>query len=213
MPREKLKRAPRAASIALMTVRTSQATTLPPPDAAAPDDGELVRALQAGAADAPRRLVEQFQGVVLGVCLRMLGHRQDAEDILQETFVRALRSIQGFDTRRPLRPWLLGIAANRCRTALARRRRRPGRCELPEHLPDPRPDPGDPDDLAAELERALSGLRSEYRLVFALYHEQGLPYEEIAQAVGRPIGTIKTWLHRARAALAEQLARRGIVEC
>src|SRR3954451_1911137 len=89
------------------------------------DDRALVEALRAGDARAPRLLIERFQGVLFGVCLRMMGHRQDAEDVLQEVFLRALRAVSGFDGNRPLRPWLLGIAANRCRTALGRRSRRP----------------------------------------------------------------------------------------
>jgi RNA polymerase sigma-70 factor (ECF subfamily) len=76
--------------------------------------------------------------------------------------------------------------------------------------PDRRAGLADPDDLAGELERALGRLRPDYRLVFALYHEQSLPYEEISQIMGRPIGTIKTWLHRARLELADHLSRRGI---
>lgn len=155
-------------------------------------------------------LLERYQGVVLSLCLRMLGHRQDAEDVLQETFVRALRSVAAFDGRRPLRPWLLGIAANRCRTALSRRKRVPTPVETTYESADPRPGVSDPDDLSGELERALERLRPEYRLVFSLYHEQGLPYEEIASTMGRPVGTIKTWLHRARAELAADLSRRGL---
>lgn len=174
------------------------------------DDRALVDALRRGDPVAPAALIEQFQGVVFGLCLRMLGHRQDAEDVVQETFVRALRSVGGFDPSRPLRPWLLGIAANRCRTALGRRARRPSSIEPPEDRADHRPGLSDPDDLAGELARALDRLRPDYRLVFALYHEQGLPYEEIARVVDRPIGTVKTWLHRARAALAEDLTRRGV---
>ncbi len=174
------------------------------------DDRELVEAIRAGDPSAPALLVDRFQGVVFGLCLRMLGHRHDAEDVMQETFVRALRGVSGFDGGRPLRPWLLGIAANRCRTALGRRSRRPTPIESPEERPDPRPGLADPDDLAGELELALGRLRLNYRLVFALYHEQGLPYEEIAKAVGRPVGTVKTWLHRARAELAESLTRRGV---
>src|SRR3954469_16967107 len=85
------------------------------------DDRALIEALRTGDPQAPRLLVERFQGVLFGLCLRMLGHRQDAEDVLQEVFLRALRGMAGFDGTRPLRPWLLGIAANRCRTALARR--------------------------------------------------------------------------------------------
>ncbi len=173
------------------------------------DDRALVEALRRGDPEAPRLLVEGFQGVVFGLCLRMMGHRQDAEDAMQESFLRALRAVSGFQGDRPLRPWLLGIAANRCRTSLSRRSRRPGQGEV-EACVDPRPGLVDPDDLAGELRRAIGQLRPEYRLVFALYHEQGLPYEEIAQAVGRPVGTVKTWLHRARAELAERLSRRGV---
>jgi RNA polymerase sigma-70 factor (ECF subfamily) len=174
------------------------------------DDRELVEALRAGDPGAPRLLVERFQGVVFGLCLRMMGHRHDAEDVMQEAFLRALRGLPGFDRDRPLRPWLLGIAANRCRTALARRGRRPAPIDLADDRADHRPGLADPDDLAGELGRALERLRPEYRLVFALFHEQGLPYEEIGHAIGRPIGTVKTWLHRARAQLADDLARRGV---
>jgi RNA polymerase sigma factor (sigma-70 family) len=111
-----------------------------------------------------------------------------------------------------LRPWLLEIAANRCRTALARRARRPPIAppESIEDRADPRPALNDPDDLAGELERGLRELRPEYRLVFVLFHEQNLSYEEIAEAISRPVGTVKTWLHRARAQLAEGLSRRGV---
>jgi RNA polymerase sigma-70 factor (ECF subfamily) len=175
------------------------------------DDPALVEALRSGDPQAPRLLIERYQGVVFGLCYRMMCHRQDAEDVAQEAFVRALRSIAGFDATRPLRPWLLEIAANRCRTALVRRARRPPVSSQPiEDRADPRPGLADPDDLAAELERGLRALRPEYRLVFALYHEQSLSYDEIAEAISRPVGTVKTWLHRARAQLAEDLSRRGV---
>jgi RNA polymerase sigma-70 factor (ECF subfamily) len=176
------------------------------------DDPALVEALRAGDPQAPRLLIERFQGVVFGLCYRMMNHQQDAEDVAQETFVRALRAMTRFDAARPIRPWLLEIAANRCRTALARRARQPMLtiAERPVDLPDPRSGPADPDDLAGELDRAMSGLRPEYRLVFVLYHEQNLPYDEIARSIARPVGTVKTWLHRARAELAEYLSSRGV---
>ena len=60
------------------------------------DDRALVEALQAGDPQAPRLLVERFQGVLFGLCLRMMGHRQDAEDVMQESFLRALRGVAGF---------------------------------------------------------------------------------------------------------------------
>ena len=174
------------------------------------DDRALIEALRSGDPQGPRLLVEQFQGVIFGLCLRMMGHRHDAEDVMQETFVRAIRGIGGFEVDRPVRPWLLGIAANRCRSALGLRARRPGLTDTPEDRVDHRPGLADPDDLAGELELALELLRPEYRMVFTLFHEQNLAYEEIADVVGRPIGTVKTWLHRARGELAAHLTRRGV---
>ena len=176
------------------------------------DDAALVEALRSGDQQAPRLLIERYQGVVYGLCYRMLNHQQDAEDVVQETFIRALRSMGGFDPTRPMVPWLLEIAANRCRTAMARRARKPmlALADPADELADPRGGLVDPDDLAGELERALEGLRPEYRLVFVLFHSQHLSYDEIAMVVTRPIGTVKTWLHRARTQLAEELSRRGI---
>ena len=176
------------------------------------DDPALVECSRAGVPQAPRLLIEQYQGVVFGLCYRMMNHRQDAEDVVQETFVRALRAIAGFDATRPIRPWLLEIAANRCRTALSRRSQRSTLTLAgpAEDLPDQRAGPIDPDDLAGEIERALGELRPDYRVVFVLFHEQNLSYEEIARVITRPVGTVKTWLHRARAELAECLTRRGV---
>ena len=179
------------------------------------DDVALVEALRAGDSQAPRQLIERYQGVVFGLCYRMLHHQQDAEDVVQETFIRALRAMAGFDSARPICPWLLEIAANRCRTELARRARKPmlALANPPEELADPRAGMADPDDLAGELVVPLwEGLRPEYRMVFVLFHSQHLSYDEIALVVTRPVGTVKTWLHRARAELAEALNRRGITQ-
>jgi RNA polymerase sigma factor (sigma-70 family) len=178
------------------------------------DDEALVEALRSGDSQAPRLLIERYQGVVFGLCYRMLHHQQDAEDVVQETFIRALRAMGGFDSARPICPWLLEIAANRCRTALARRARKPmlALTDPAEEYADPRAGMADPLGLAGELERALGLLRPDYRLVFVLFHSQHLSYDEIALVVTRPVGTVKTWLHRARAQLAEELNRRGITE-
>jgi RNA polymerase sigma factor (sigma-70 family) len=176
------------------------------------DDPALVERIRSGDPQATRLLVERYHGIVFGLCRRMLGHRHDAEDVTQETFLRALRAIFGFDSARPIRPWLLEIAANRCRTALALRARRPRLAPVAaaEGRVDPRPGVADPDGLAGELQQAVDRLRPEYRMVFLLYHEQDLSYEEIGLSLGRPVGTVKTWLHRARAELAEYLGRRGL---
>jgi len=174
------------------------------------DDAALARRCLRGDASAVRSLVDRFQADVFGLCFRLLHHRQDAEDVCQEVFLRVFRSLRRWDTSRPLRPWILGIAANRCKTWLAQRARRP---ELVEYLQETVASEAapEPTELTQEIQAALKGLRVEYRTVFVLFHEQGLPYDEIAQAVGKPVGTVKTWLHRARHEMLETLKRRGMV--
>jgi RNA polymerase sigma-70 factor (ECF subfamily) len=104
----------------------------------------------------------------------------------------------------------MGIAVNRCRTHLTQRARRP---ELADYLHDTvssRPE-DDSGELVREIRTALDELREDYRSVFVLFHEQGLPYEDIAVALDRPVGTIKTWLHRARMEVLDRLRRRGMI--
>jgi RNA polymerase sigma-70 factor (ECF subfamily) len=174
------------------------------------EDVTLVRRCLAGDAEAIGLLVRRFQTEVFGLCVRLLGHRHDAEDVTQEVFLRIFRSLDGWDPTRPLKPWVMGITVNRCRTWLAQRTRRP---ELVDYLQDTLAGPAadDSGELLREIQAALAELRLEYRTVFVLFHEQGQPYEDIAEALGRPVGTIKTWLHRARLEILERLRRRGMV--
>ena len=174
------------------------------------DEAALVRRCLRGDAEAVQALVERFQAEVFGLCVRLLNHRHDAEDVTQEVFLRVFRSLRRWDAARPLRPWIMGITVNRCRTWLAQRARRP---EVVHYLQDTAASP--PGDDAAELLReihaAVAALRPDYRSVFVLFHEHGRPYEEIALALGRPVGTIKSWLHRARLEVLERLQQRGMV--
>lgn len=174
------------------------------------EDAGLVRRCLRDDADAMRTLVDRFQADVYGLCVRLLHHRHDAEDATQEVFLRVFRSLRRWDSSRPLRPWIMGIALNRCRTLLAQRVRRP---ELADYLQDVAPGrpADDSGELLREIEAALHELRPTYREVFVLFHEQGQPYEDIAAALDRPVGTIKTWLHRARLEVLERLRRRGMV--
>jgi RNA polymerase sigma-70 factor (ECF subfamily) len=174
------------------------------------DDASLVKRCLRGDNEAIRQLVGRFQSDVFGLCVRLLHNRHDAEDVSQEVFLRVFRSLSGWDPSRLLKPWIMGIAVNRCRTWLAQRTRRP---ELVDYLQDTvAAQPADDStELLTEIHSALADLRLEYRTVFVLFHEQGQPYEEIAQALDRPVGTIKTWLHRARLEMLERLRRRGMV--
>jgi RNA polymerase sigma factor (sigma-70 family) len=174
------------------------------------DDAVLVRRCLQGQDAAVRALIERFQADVFGLCIRLLNHRQDAEDVSQEVFVRVFRSLRRWDSTRPLKPWIMGIAVNRCRTCLAQRARRPGPVDYLHDAPG-RDDADDSMELVAEIRSALADLRPDYRAVFVLFHAHGQSYEDIAAAVDRPVGTVKTWLHRARLELLERLRQRGMV--
>src|SRR5690349_18507451 len=156
-------------------------------------------------------LVERFRGQVFGLCYRMLGQRQDAEDVAQETFVRVLKNLHRWDAARDFEPWLLAIAGNRCRTALSTRKRRPAPEMLPDQVSDGLPDMQAARNLAEEVGLALANIRQDYRQAFVLFHEHELSYGEIAEAMNVPLGTVKTWVHRARKELIDQLQRRGVV--
>lgn len=171
----------------------------------------LVSDCLAGNQQSMLELVEQFRGQVFGLCFRLLGHRQDAEDVTQETFARALRSLAQWDSNRDFTPWLLAIAGNRCRTSLSARRRRMQTSSLIHQLPDPAPDENSARELAEEVDLALDRLRAEYRQAFVLFHEHELSYAEIAAALGCPVGTVKTWVHRARRELIQWLRSRQAV--
>jgi len=174
------------------------------------DDAGLVQHCLLGRPEAIQLLVERFQAEVFGLCVHLLRHRHDAEDVTQEVFLRVFRSLRRWDPARPLKPWIMGIAVNRCRTWLSQRTRRP---ELADYLQDTAeaPPADDSTELLREIRAAVDELRPDYRTVFVLFHEQGQPYEEIAEALERPVGTIKTWLHRARLEVLERLERRGMV--
>ena len=169
---------------------------------------ELARRCLAGDAECLRAFVGRFQQLIFSLCLQMMRHRQDAEDVTQESIVRAVRHLATWDQTRPIEPWLMGIAANRCRTALERRSRRP---LVMETLPEPESNGRSPSGgIAEEVQRAVDTLRDDYRQCFTLFHVQQLSVQEISDLMHVPTGTVKTWLHRARKILADELQRRGV---
>lgn len=175
----------------------------------ADSDAELVRKCLLGETSAMRTLVERFQTDVYGLCVRLLHHSHDAEDVAQEVFIRVFRSLNRWDKERHLRPWILGITVNRCRTAMSRRGKRP---ETVDHLHETASEKpaDDSQELTAEIRLAVEEMRPDYREVFVLFHERGQSYEEISAVIERPVGTIKTWLHRARTEILTRLRRRGL---
>jgi RNA polymerase sigma-70 factor (ECF subfamily) len=172
---------------------------------------ELVARCLRGDQAAMLTLVETYRGQVFGLCYRMLRHRQDAEDVTQECFVRALRSLHRWDHERDFLPWLLAIAGNR-RTLLASRQRQPVTSQLVEQASDDSQANLAAKNLAEEVDLALESLRPEYRQAFLLFHQNELSYAEISDAMDCPLGTVKTWVHRARRELIARLAQRGVVQ-
>ena len=172
----------------------------------------LVQRCLAGDESGRRDLIDRFEQAVFGLCFRMLGHRHDAEDASQETFLRAFRSLGKWDSERPLKPWLLTIAANRCRTFIERRTRTPAASEFGTTAPIACDDLAlDQRELGEELQLALARLRDDYRQCFVLFYLKEMSCAEIAEVMDCPQGTVKTWLHRARRELADHLQRRGVV--
>lgn len=142
---------------------------------------------------------------------RMTGNAHDAEDLVQETFLRAYRAIDRFRPGSNARAWLLTILQRARTDAFRRRQRRPRTVELPDEgleLPVPPPQ----NALASgyeDLERALAGLPESFRSAVVLRDLQDLSYAEIAAALGVPVGTVMSRIHRGRALLREALAPRG----
>lgn len=175
---------------------------------AAPLDELTLRRAQRGEERAWRALIERYQHPVHALIWRLLAGRarHRVEDLVQETFVRVLRALSGFDPRGPatLSTWMLTIAARVALNEL----RRPELAELPDEPPGAERTDADVErrQLAMAIEAAVAALPDAQRAVFVLreYHE--LDYADVASALDIDVGTVKSRLARARAALRERLA-------
>ena len=165
-----------------------------------------------GDADGFTALVESHQTHVYNLCYRMLGSPQEAEDAAQETFWRAYRNLQRYDTTRPFTTWLLSIAAHYCIDQ--HRRRRLPTIELDELLDieDFTPDPGpSPEKELSEKEETdavqqqLADLNPNDRAVLVLRYFHEFSENEICKALSISKSAVKSRLHRARRHMAEQL--------
>ena len=193
-----------------------------PPRRGGDDDAILVRRCLKDDPNAFRLLVEKYQAEVYGTALRIVRRPEDAEDLAQETFLRAFRALGRYDPTRPFGAWLHTIAARLCIDHLRRNRAKLVSLTQPEEGTSGEErtidleDPGDlPDELAAKselaqrLEALVAELPPDSRAAILLRHQQDLPYEEIARVLGVPLGTIKARIHRARIMLKEKLLAQG----
>ena len=179
----------------------------------------IVRRCLAGDERAYRELVERYQPRVYSLALRMVRRVEDAEDVTQEAFIRVFRALDRYDLSRPFGAWLMTITSRLCIDHIRRRKfgavslthREPGSDE--EYSIDVR-DPGlGPEERVARAEEErrsaelINSLPPHYRIVVLLRHQQELSYEEIAEALSLPLGTVKARIHRARALLKERIER------
>jgi RNA polymerase sigma-70 factor (ECF subfamily) len=187
----------------------------------ASDERDLVARCLARDEQAYRELVRRYQRPVLNLAWRITGDPEEAAEVAQETFVRVLRSLGSYDPGRPLRSWLFKIAANLALDSLRRRKRRPvaledlsdeeGRPSIEAVDTGPPPDAGLLEDWSRERFDALvRELPEHYQAILYLRYREQLAYDEIAETLGIPLGTVKVRLHRAHEILRRKLTARGM---
>ncbi len=177
-------------------------------------DRDLIARTLKGDRDAFEAIVRQYQRRVYGVALRMTRRHEVADDIAQETFVRAYTKLHRFELGRPLAPWLTRIAANLSINYLTRA----ARTEQPftdegtsSGLPAARPEDSDPQqsllssEFARALDEAVEKLSPEQKAVFILRVHEEMRYEDIAESLDISMGTVMSRLFRARAKLKDLL--------
>jgi RNA polymerase sigma-70 factor (ECF subfamily) len=175
-------------------------------DKVEPSDAELVRRIRAGDTAAYGALVSRYRDRLGRYAVHMIGDREDAEEALQDSFVRAYRSLARCDDPARFGAWLYGILVNRCRTTGARAaRRRRMFVRDAQALDDAHAEQADRLDWTDTVDRALARLAPDYREAFLLKHVEDLEYEEIAELTGAGVSALKMRVKRARAQLQKYL--------
>lgn len=184
-----------------------------------PADEVLVKAAREGDTAAFEVLVTRYERKVYSLAYRYSGDPDDARDLAQEAFLKAFVALKGFRGGSSFSTWIYRITANVCLDAMRSRRRRPtvsldrplaaGDGDMKWQVPDGSVDPGEVverRELQAAVQRAITRLSPEHRMVLVLRDLQDLSYEEVAGVLGLNLGTVKSRLNRARLALRDHLA-------
>jgi RNA polymerase sigma factor (sigma-70 family) len=181
------------------------------------DDQILIKKALAGNESAYRLLLNRYKDAVYRIIVKIVHNQEEAQDLVQETFMKAFGSLSSYKCQYRFTTWLYKIAANSCIDFLRKRRlisvsldqpvkTKDGevRIELPDWTYNPEV------DLALRqkslsIEAAIDSLPQKYREVIVLRHKQDKPYEEIAEILGIPVGTVKARIFRARELLKKKL--------
>ena len=187
------------------------------------DDHDLIRQFKEGSVDAMEKIVAKYEGPIFNFGLKMCGQTQDAEDIAQDTFVSAFRSLGEFREETKLKNWLFRIAANACIRKRRKKKYEPDRelsleSMMPgngDHgrydIPDWSADPANVllrSELKNIIDSAIETLPPKYRMVFVLRDIEGFTTEETAEILGITLPSVKTRLHRARFFLRKDISDR-----
>jgi RNA polymerase sigma-70 factor (ECF subfamily) len=198
--------------------KATQRTGTIPIDLETVTEARLVTQALAGSQSAFEQIVRRYQRPVISLIARMTGDRELAEELAQDTFVKAYRNLAAFDTTRRLSSWLFRIAHNTALDSL--RRSRPRIVSLDATAEDgvetadvpPAPAQADPVErraLGQAIDAALRTLRPEYRAAITLRYDENLSFAEIGHVLGVPETTARSHVHRARKELAQQLEAAG----
>lgn len=185
----------------------------PVPAQATSPDNDIVVLLQGGEPErAFALLFERYEGKVYRLCCALLRNATHAEDAAQESWVRIWKALGSYDRRASLSTWIYAITRNRCLTAIERRSELAAvSIENAEtKIAALEAVQTDPDDQSALLRELVGLLPERYRRILTLYYYEDRSVSEVAVMLTIPEGTVKTLLFRARAALGEQLRRRGL---
>ncbi len=183
----------------------------------AEDDRQLVLKCRDMQEQAYQDLMRRYERYIYRLCHSFIGHREDALDLTQETFIRVFKGLDTYQLNRPFKPWLRQVVVNTCVNFLQSRTSSPLFLDQPLAdgdltLADTVASRDNPvqeiewQEIGCFLQEAISRLPQVYRLLIVLRHQEGMSYKEIADETGVPLGTVKTHLFRARAALREELS-------
>ena len=192
------------------------------PEWAGLSDQEVVLRARAGQEAAYRELIRRYERPVFALLFRMVRDRELAEDLAQETFVKALNAIDSYRPEFKFSSWIFKIANNAAIDHLRRRELDTLSLDGSPHAETPEAmqatalqigarqesplDTVEAKELGGAIEEAIGALRPEYRSCILLRHVEGRAYEEIAEILNLPLGTVKTYIHRARNELRHSLA-------
>jgi RNA polymerase sigma-70 factor, ECF subfamily len=168
-------------------------------------DSELVRGFQGGNDQAFGILMARHERRVYNLAYRMLGNSEEARDVTQDAFLSCFRNLSTFRGDSAFSTWLHRIAVNACYDSLRRRRESTSLDDRPVE-PAPFPDHADQTASAIDIQRALSSIPPDFRVVVVMHEVQDMPLEHIASVLDIPVGTVKSRLHRGRVALGRALS-------